>query len=114
MKLIKSETELLRVSTFYRTGALSTEGRSLFVEELDDYLQLLSQKKGEKFLCGDFNIHVEENHNLDKTALYDTTESYGFQQVIDRPTHREGGTLDLVFVQNEGKIIEPIKHSIHL
>ena len=47
---IKSKTELLRVATIYRTGTLSTGGRSIFTDEFDDYLQLLSQKKGEKFL----------------------------------------------------------------
>ena len=35
---IKGTQDLLRVSTLYRTGKMSTEGRSLFAAELEDYL----------------------------------------------------------------------------
>ena len=109
---IKSKTELLRVATIYRTGTLSTRGRSTFTDEFDDYLQLLSQKKGEKFLCGDFNIHVEEDYCLDKIALYCTTDSYDFHQVVNQSTHRDGGTLDLVFAQRGSKYFTSVTNSL--
>ena len=109
---IKSKTELLRVATIYRTGTPSTRGRSIFTDEFDDYLQLLSQKKGEKFLCGDFNIHVEEDNCLDKTALYHTTDSYDFHQVVNQSTHRDGGTLDLVFAQRGSKYFTSVTKSL--
>ena len=45
---------------------MSTEGRISFSNDLDEYLQSLVQKKGEKLLCGDFNIHVENELDLDR------------------------------------------------
>ena len=75
--IIKSNSGLLRASTFYRTGKMSVRDRTDFVTELDDYLLCLTQKKGEKILLRDFNIHVEEN-DPDTHALYAITESYGF------------------------------------
>ena len=93
---------------------MSTEKRSTFSSELDDYLQCFSQKKGEKILCGDFNIHVEEDHNLDKESLYSTTSTYGFHQVVNQPTHQAGGTLDLVFVQSESKLYPSVIDTLYL
>ena len=79
--VIKGRDNLLRVSAFYRTGKMSTEGRISFSNDLDEYLQSLVQKKGDKLLCGDFNIHVENELDLDRKALYAVTESYGFIQL---------------------------------
>ena len=110
--IIKGENELLWVSTFYRTGKMSTKDRGVFIDELDDYLQSLSQKKGEKLVCGDFNIHVQDEHNLDRNALYFTTESYGFCQVVDQPTQKHGATLDLVFAQGESKCFPLLKDTL--
>ena len=104
--------DLVRVSACYRTGKMSTEGRGTFAFELDDYLQSLSLKKGENILVGDFNVHVEEDGNLDRNALYDTTESYGYSQVVNQSTHKNGGTLDLIFSQAEGTFMHSIKNSL--
>ena len=43
--VIKGRDNLLRVSAFYRTGKMSTEGRISFSNDLDEYLQSLVQKK---------------------------------------------------------------------
>ena len=109
---LHGKPDIIRVSACYRTGKMSTEGRGNFACELDNYLQSLCLKKGENILCGDFNIHVEEEGNLDRNALYLTTESYGYSQVVTQPTHKDGGTLDLVFAQTEGTCLQSIKDSL--
>ena len=108
------KSDIIRVSTIYRTGKMSTEGRNNFINELDDYLQSLCLKKGEKLLVGDFNIHVHEDGDLDTKALYLATESYGFCQVLNQPTHKNGGTLDLVFAQAESKCLHSIQESLYV
>ena len=45
---VQSQHDLLRISVFYRTGQMSVASRTDFINELDDYLLSLSQKKGEK------------------------------------------------------------------
>ena len=48
-------------------------------------------------------IHVENELDLDRKALYAVTESYGFIQLVKQPTHQDGGILDLVFSQEFNK-----------
>ena len=110
--VISNNNDLLRVSTFYRTGKMSTEGRSNFINDLDDYLLSIVQKNGEKMLCGDFNIHVQNANDIDTKALFSVTESYGFQLLIHGPTHRDGATLDLIFVHDESKIAHTVELSL--
>ena len=111
---IKSSTNLLRVSTFYRTGKMSVAERERFANELDSYLESLLRLPGENILCGDLNIHVEDLSDLDTLALYSVTQSYGYTQLINAPTQISGGTLDLVFVQNTGSLHQLIKQSMYI
>ena len=99
---IKSNSSLYRVSTFYRTGHLSLTERSVFINELDSYLESLTPLKGIIILCGDFNIHVENPLGQFVSSLYSTTETYGFTQIEHDSTYCARGTLDLIFIQDEG------------
>lgn len=48
-------------------------------------------------MAGDFNIHVEKAGDADAARLHDILQSLDcVQQVPLTPTHRSGGTLDLV------------------
>lgn len=112
---LKSSTNLIRVSTFYRTGSMSPLIRSKFSTELEDYLETLLQLQGENILCGDFNIHVEDKSSLNSQALLPIAESYGFKQVVSVPTHENGGTLDLLFVNPEtGNCHQLIEKSLYV
>lgn len=111
---VKSATDLIRVSTFYRTGKMSVQERSTFINDFDDYLQCLVDKKGEKILCGDFNIHVENDSDIERNALYFTAQSYGFNQIINQATHRNGGTLDLIFIQQTSKYATSVIDSVYV
>ena len=48
------DDNLLRISTFYRTGYMSENGRTAFITDLDEYLESANELKGEHILCGDF------------------------------------------------------------
>ena len=111
---IKSCQNLIRVSTFYRTGRLTTKKRASFINDLDHYLESLTSLKGEDILCGDFNIHVEDMLSLNTVELYTLTDSYGFSQIITEPTHQAGGTLDLVFLQSNGNLKELADKSLFI
>ena len=50
--ILNGKPDIIRVSACYRTGKMSTDGRAKFVYDLDEYLQCLSLKKGEKFSLG--------------------------------------------------------------
>ena len=111
---IKSSQSLIRVSTFYRTGHLSIKKRGDFINDLDHYLESLISLNGEHVLCGDFNIHVENSQNVNTSELYALTDSYGFSQLINEPTHRDGGTLDLLFLRSDGNLSDLVDKSLHV
>ena len=111
---VKSCCNLYRVSTFYRTGNLTTKSRTTFINDLNDYLESLVHLKGENILCGDFNIHVNEELDLNTTELYSVTSSYGYVQLVKEATHRDGNTLDLMFVQNTGHCKELASKSVYV
>lgn len=89
----------LRFSIVYRTGPLCAKTKNNFFEELNDYSEKLITKPSTNILLGDFNIRVERKNNLTSEFL-DILCSKGFKQTITGPTHRDGGTLDLVFIQD--------------
>lgn len=109
---IKSSSSLIRMSTFYRTGYLGPTERTIFTDELDSYLESLVPLKGENILCGDFNIHVEDASDANTVALYSSISSYGYTQLVEGATQQAGGTLDLVFVQNEQHSNQLLKQSL--
>ena len=111
---IKSSQSLIRVSTFYRTGNLTVKKRDCFINDLDHYLESLIGLKGENVLCGDFNVHVEHTQSLNTLELYAVTESYGFSQLVNEPTHQEGGILDLIFLKYDGNMKELADKSLYV
>ena len=89
----------IRFSTIYRTGILNVKERSIFLEELCDYLDSLVFKEGLNILWGDFNISKEQSVNKTFYSNFiDLLESKGYKLIIDKPTHDKNGILDLIFV----------------
>ena len=90
---------------------MSSTDRLQFVNELDLYLESLIPLKGENILCGDLNVHVENNEDINTVALHSVTKTYGYTQLVNDSTHRDGGTLDLVFMQECG-MVQLVKQSL--
>ena len=111
---IKSSNSLIRVSTIYRTGKLSSNKRNEFFNDMQNYLESLVSLKGENLICGDFNIHLEDEKSIDTSLLYSLTESFGFTQIVKGPTHRDGGTLDLLFAKSDGNLKQLATKTLHV
>ena len=71
---------------------------SQFDNELDSLMNRFIS--GGNMLCvvGDFNVWVDEEGNTDAASLLDRMSSYGLIQNINEPTHREGHTLDHIYI----------------
>ena len=79
----------------YRLGEVSC---SNFCEEINDLLQNLSEKCDMFVAVGDFNVWAEDPKNADFKKLKQTMSSFGLSQIVNQPTHLEGHTLDLIFL----------------
>ena len=81
----------------YRTGPLTTA----FFDELSDVLDFLATCSAPLIVAGDLNIHVERSQDLHSRLLLDTCASHGLTCRVNFPIHNLGGTLDVVFTQND-------------
>ena len=107
---ISSCSATVVVLLIYRPG--SQPITDLFFIELTRYLESIAVVKCQIVIAGDLNIHVERTENDTTKRLLDILAGFDcVQHVQGAPTHREGGTLDLVITKSneaiEGLEIDP-------
>ena len=102
---VGSPDSTVAVLLIYRPG--SSAVTDAFFTELSTYLEVFALYKCQILVAGDFNIHVESAGDADAARLRDLLQSFDcVQQVPLIPTHREGGTLDLVVTKSEQVLTE--------
>ena len=72
---------------------------SCFLDELESFLLDFTERRG-TVLVGDFNVHVEKPDDKLATDFLGVLEDHGFVQRIHEPTHKNGGTLDLILTKD--------------
>ena len=102
--IMKSEGKLVRLCNVYRSTDVKKRYKETkitsFLEEFEEYLELLLEKNGTPFLCGDFNFHFQDANNFYARKFLQLCECKGFVQHISQPTHVSGNTLDLILTLN--------------
>ena len=71
-----------------------------FINQVGELFQYYLANHKNLVILGDFNIHVHDGTNPDSLVYIDTLEALGFKQHISTPTHRLGGTLDLIYTKS--------------
>jgi hypothetical protein len=88
------------VLLIYRPG--SAPVTSQFFTELESVLEVVALYKCQVAVAGDFNIRVDRDNDRNASTLQDVLNSFDcVQHVPCEPTHRAGGTLDLVITKSE-------------
>ena len=59
---------------------------------------------GKSVFVGDYNLHVEDDTDGGAGKFLDVLNSYVYKQIINQPTHRLNGTLDLIFTTDPSKV----------
>ena len=67
-------------------------------------IQFLITNHTNLVLLGDFKIHNQDIDNPDSLIYNDTMEDLGLQQCIDKPTHKPGNTLDLIYTESLNRV----------
>ena len=78
----------------YRPG--SGRPTALFFNELASVFEVLVLHSCPVVIGGDFNVHIQDADDPDTRRLSDLLSSFDMLQHVTGPTHRRGGTLDLV------------------
>ena len=61
-------------------------------------------------ICGDFNLHLDNQQKPDAMAFIDALTALNLKQHVDQPTHQAGHTLDLIITrQGEDTVIGECK-----
>ena len=68
-----------------------------FCEELEKFVDGIFHKGDILILVGDFNVWVDIEEDRDRKRLLTLMNAYGFNQLIQEPTHRNGHTLDHIY-----------------
>ena len=71
---------------------------SLFVDELETFIDEIFQKGDTIIIVGDFNVWVDVQEDKEAIMLLNLMNGYGLTQLIHESTHRGGHTLDHVYV----------------
>jgi len=88
----------------YRPG--SVRPSASFFDELSSVLEVLVTFSCSVLVAGDINIHVEDTADVDARRLHELLTSFDITQHVNSPTHRLGGTLDLVMTFTDYQLTE--------
>jgi hypothetical protein len=94
---IRTRRGRLNMAAIYRPQSSSKYAVSIgqLCDEFGVLLDELLAPPGQLVICGDFLCPGDGANGVD-ARLLDTFWSHNLTQRIDRPTHRNGGTLDLL------------------
>lgn len=79
---------------------------SVFFAEFAAYVEIVLLSKEELLIPGNYNIHIDVAGDSDANTLSDFFESVGLQQHVEKHTHVQGHTLDLVISRRSDNIID--------
>eukprot|EP00914_Ancora_sagittata_P024929 GHVO01049741.1.p1 GENE.GHVO01049741.1~~GHVO01049741.1.p1 ORF type:complete len:428 (+),score=35.21 GHVO01049741.1:104-1387(+) len=100
----------IRLSIVYRPpGNRNGITANSFFDEFSEYLSGLMSAPGHLVVLGDFNFHVDNSSDMTASSFSNVTSSFGLNQHITGPTHKNGHTLDLVFSRENEKIVSSAK-----
>ena len=86
-------------------GSLIGNTNTKFLEEVSTLIELLMTNYTNLVLLGDFNIHTLDTENPNSTTCNDMMEALGLQQHIDKPTHKLGNILDLIYTESLNRFL---------
>ena len=91
----------LRVVLIYRPPPSPSNGltKAMFLDEIETYLSsLFTSTMGDVCVVGDFNVHWETENDPLSARFKDIICTLDVKQLVTKPTHKNGHTLDLFLV----------------
>ena len=77
---------------------------STFLKEFSKLLDEITSLPGILVITGDFNIHMESLDNKYTLELAEMFEQYSLNRLVTKPTHKNGGLIDLVITSNNSSV----------
>lgn len=98
----------------YRPPPSSTNNltATMFTDQLPDLLELINSLSGDVIIVGDLNCHFDmpSSYQTPIKKVLDLLYTFNLTQVIDKPTHDKGRTLDIIIVRSDSNYLT--SHSV--
>jgi len=99
----RSRDQTIRVVVVYRPPSLS---HNLFYDEFSSFLETLVLLPGKLFICGDFNIHVDNKNDCNTQRFLDLLDCFSLHCFDSTSsTHKLGHALDLLITRSDEDLI---------
>ena len=72
---------------------------SVFIDEIIDLLTEILPANKNHISLGDFNIHINNNEDVEALIFHESMEALGLKQHSMTPTHKPNNILDLIFTE---------------
>ena len=103
---LKLNGGIAKIVNLYRTPYSKNHRVTIktFLAEFTKLLDEITQFTGTLIFTGDFNLHMENTTDSYVQQFNSILQQYALTQIIDKPTHEEGGTIDLLITTKDGSI----------
>ena len=96
---VTTEHDSLLLLCVYRPGNQAVTAQ--FFNELTSVLEQLSVQRRPLLVCGDLNIHIDDNDDVYVTRLNELLQTFDLVQHVREPTHAAGHILDVVISRSD-------------
>jgi len=102
---LKLQSSTLSIFNIYRPQSSSTScSFATFIEEFQTFLSTAATTPHEFVITGDFNIHVDNQHDNNATQFLTLLSSFNLVQHVNFPTHIHNHTLDLLITSSDSNL----------
>ena len=111
LKLSFANCLTMLLSVIYRPPPSKKNGftNKQFLDEFSNFIDDRILLPDKLVICGDFNFHVDNQSCKDSTSFMSLLKSYGLAQLVAKPTHTKGHTLDLLITRSTETFISNIE-----
>ena len=80
-----------------------------FLRDFSDLLEMYATETVPLVITGDINVKTNRPEDLETKRYTDILATYGFSQIIDKPTHRSGNTLDHIITRPSADLVQTVR-----
>ena len=97
----------LLICSIYRIPPSTKNGltKKEFLNDLSNFLEILTIKPDKLLLIGDFNVHWDNTTDTETEAFKELLKSFDLTQFVNGPTHEKGHTLDFAITRANDDIM---------
>ena len=114
-RTVSNKMKFLRIIVVYRPDPTKRNGLklSLFWKQWTEFLSNLASSHTEYIITGDTNFHLDDKQKRNSKRFTKILDEFGLTQLVSKPTHTYGHTLDVLIVPADNCSIIPSSLNVH-